>query len=105
MSSPAILNARPWMAGPGFPNEDKVSPWKAVLRQLEGGRQMTERATPPPNPLPQGEGELKAGRRDALDSVFDVLWTYLPVWLRRASQDEVDQPRVDAGEAWMPKPF
>jgi len=59
MSSPAILNARPWMAGPGFPNEDKVSPWKAVLRQLEGGRQMTERATPPPNPLPQGEGELE----------------------------------------------
>ena len=33
------------------------------------------------------------------------LWTFLPVWLRRASQDEVDQPRADAGEAGMPKRF
>jgi hypothetical protein len=31
--------------------------------------------------------------------------TFLPVWLRRASQAEVEQPRADAGEAWMPKPF
>jgi hypothetical protein len=31
--------------------------------------------------------------------------TFLPVWLRRASQDEVEQPRADAGEAWMPKRF
>ena len=29
----------------------------------------------------------------------------LPVWLRRASQDEVEQPRADAGEAGMPKRF
>jgi len=38
-----------------------------------------------------------------------LLWllplTFLPVWLRRASQDEVEQPRADAGEAGMPKPF
>ncbi len=33
------------------------------------------------------------------------LLTFLPVWLRRASQDEVEQPRADAGEAGMPKPF
>jgi len=28
-----------------------------------------------------------------------LLLTFLPVWLRRASQDEVEQPRADAGEA------
>ena len=34
-----------------------------------------------------------------------LLLTFLPVGLRRASQDEVEQPRADAGEAGMPMRF
>ncbi len=51
-----------------------------------------------------------ASRFRGNDEVFLIgflilLRTFLPVWLRRASQDEVDQPRADAGEAGMPKRF
>jgi hypothetical protein len=48
----------------------------------------------------------------AFDVAVLLMWLLLccafdvpPVWLRRASQDKVEQPRADAGEAGMPKRF
>jgi len=57
----------------------------------------TRRNHPSPQPPPARGGGLKAGRRDAFDSAFDVAVDVHPVWLRRASQLAANRPARGRG--------
>jgi len=56
--------------------------------------------TPPPNPLPQVEGGLKAGSGDAFDVA--VPWTFPPSGCAEHRSPRRTGPRADAGRGRMP---